>query len=382
MKVTTLSSITEIGPEVWNSIVGRNRLICRHEYLLAVESSRINDCRFFYPIVYDNDGRMVAHACLYYISTELDSFAQGFTKKVIAGIRRYWKSFLILRSVECGTPVALGSTLSFVDGTDKAAALDAIVRESERVARELKVRVILFRDFYSGELHFFDRLLGSRYRPVANLSGAGFVVRWPTFQAYLDSLRSQYRRIIRKRLNAFHADGYTIREVSDYAHLALDLERLWKNTYDHATEYRRERLETVFFIEVKRCLGDRAGILLVEKDGLPVAFSLLLEDDDTLITLFCGLDYSCSRDSYIYFNLFYKSIQVAISRRKKEIDFGITTLVPKVEVGGEVTPLTMYMKCTIPGIGLAVPAMFAIMTPQQRIPARQIFKATEGGQSE
>ena len=382
MKVTTLGSITEIGTEAWNSIVGRNRLICRHEFLLAVESSKINDCRYFYPVVHDDDGRIIAHACLYYISTELDSFAQGFVKKVITGIRKVWKSFLILRSIECGTPVALGNTISFAEGIDKPAAREAIVQEAEAVARQLKVPVILFRDFYAGELSFFDRLLGVGYRRVANLSGASFTVRWPTFQAYLESLRSQYRRIIRKRLNAFHAAGYEFRVVRDYAPMVGDLERLWKNTYDHATEYRRERLEAVFFLEIKRCLGERAGILLVEKAGCPVAFSLLLEDDDTLITLFCGLDYSCSRDSYIYFNLFYKSIEVAISRRKREIDFGITTLVPKVEVGGEVVPLTMYMKCTIPGVGLAVPAMFAIMTPQQKVPARQIFKTTEGGQAE
>jgi hypothetical protein len=311
----------------------------------------------------------------------LDSFAQGFAKKIITGIRKFWKSFLILRSIECGTPVALGNTISFAEGIDKAAVFELIANEAETVARSLKVRVILFRDFYACELPFFDRLTEFGYQRVANLPGADFVVRSPTFQAYLESLRSQYRRVIRKRQNAFLAAGYELREVQDYASMVGDLARLWKNTYDHATEYRRERLEEVFFLEIKRCLADRASILLVEKAGCPVAFSILLEDDDTLITLFCGLDYSCSRDAYIYFNLFYKSIEVAIKRQKQKIDFGITTLVPKVEVGGEVIPLTMYMKCTIPVVGRLVPALFALMTPQPKIPSRQIFKTVEGGHS-
>lgn len=370
-----LKSIREIAPATWNAIVGRNRLICRHEYLLAVESSGINDCRYFYPVVYDDRGALVAHTCLYYISTELDSFAQGLTKRAIMAVRRIWKSFLILRSIECGTPVALGNTISFADGVDRKQTLDVIVREAEAVARLHGVNVILFRDFLESELGFFDQLRERGYRRVPNLPAAGLAVRWPSFDGYMESLRSSYRHIITRRSKAFRAAGCAFREVVDFDGMADCLSHLWRNTYEHATEYRRERLQAVFFRQIKQCLGDRASVLLVERAGVPVAFSLLLDDDDTLITLFCGLDYTCCRDAYIYFNLFYKSIELAITRRKTLIDFGITTLVPKVEVGSHVVPLTMYMKCTLPVLGLAVPSLFAIMTPDANTPQRQIFKS-------
>jgi len=55
-------SISEVDPDEWNSVVGCDRLIARHEYLLAVEKSNINDCKYFYPVIYDGNGIM-AHAC-------------------------------------------------------------------------------------------------------------------------------------------------------------------------------------------------------------------------------------------------------------------------------------------------------------------------------
>ena len=44
MFVSTCTSITDIESDRWNAIVAGNHLICRHEYLRAIEASRINDC--------------------------------------------------------------------------------------------------------------------------------------------------------------------------------------------------------------------------------------------------------------------------------------------------------------------------------------------------
>jgi predicted N-acyltransferase len=361
-------------PDVWNSIVGHDKLICRHEYLQAIEQSQINDCRYFYPVMRDDAGTLMAHACFYYISTELDSFAKGLTKKTITGIRRIFPSFLILRSIECGTPVALGSTVSVREGFDSKIVLKSFAAEAERLAGELGVNVVLFRDFYDSDLAISDVLKALRYRTIYNLPAVRLRVRWPGFQAYLDDLRSSYRYTIRSRIKAFDKAGYSFRLIRDYREFTGDLARLWRNTYDHATEYRRELLEEPFFRQIQENLGNRSSVLLVEKSGVPVAFSILLDDDETLISLFSGLDYSCGKDSFLYFNLFYKTIELAIAGNKKEIDLGITTLEPKVEIGGDVARLTMYMKCTNRAWGWAVPGLFSLMTPCPKLPVRNIFK--------
>lgn len=261
MRIATFRTIAEIDTTVWNEIVPTNRLICRHEYLQAVETSRINDCRYFYPVVYEGD-RIIAHTCLYFISTELDSFAQGILKKIIGGVRRLWKSFLILRSVECGTPVALGNTISFREGTDKSAVLAKILNETERIAADLDVGVVLFRDFYEQELDFYDKVRHSGYVRIHNLPCARMSIRWDSFDAYVRSLRSEYRNKLLARLRKFRNGPTSIELVKDFSSCSADLARLWKNVYDRAREYRREIILQDFFENMAAYLKDRAAVIL------------------------------------------------------------------------------------------------------------------------
>ncbi len=374
MKIKTLRSIREAEPAVWNSIVGRNRLICRHEYLLAVESGKINDCRYFYPMVYDDDGRLLAHACLYYISTELDSFAQGFAKKVISGIRKFWKSFMILRSIECGTPVALGNTISFADGVDAAAALAAIVREAEEVARSMQVKVVLFRDFFSHEKERFDQLMGFGYRPVGNLPTTHLAMRWQTFDEYLEDMRRPYRKRIQRDMRALSLPEVDVEVVTDFAPIAGELVKLWDNVFERAKEYKRERLTAEMFIHISDLLAEKSAVLVIKVHGQIAAFALLLYDDDVLIPLFCGIDYRHNEKYSLYMNLMNFEVKHAIERQARILDLGITTLRPKQEMGAEVEELLMYMKHLNPLLGGVIPAAFRLMTPASELAKLRVFK--------
>jgi predicted N-acyltransferase len=373
MVVSTLTSIAEVEPARWNAIVAKNRLICRHEYLRAVEASQINDCRYFYPVIREGD-EIVAHACVYFISTELDSFARGSLKRAINGVRRIWKDFLILHSMECGTPVALGATISFREGTGKRAALMQIVHETEQLARKLRVGVVLFRDFYEDELTFFDQLRHAGYRRIHNLPCARMQIQWQSFDEFLRAMRSEYRCKILTRIKKFQKGGGRIELLTDFSPYAEGLARLWRNTYDRAVEYRREILLSDFFENVDQYLGNRSAVIVASIGGQPMGFLLLFLDDDTMTTIFSGLDYSCSKEHFVYFNLFYKAIEFAILRGVKDIDFGITTIAPKIELGAVVAPLFMYMKHLSPIWNRIVPRLFEMMTPKSSQCFRNIFK--------
>jgi predicted N-acyltransferase len=373
MNIRIFRSIRDIDSSVWNSIVGLNRLICTHNYLCAIESSKINDCRYYYPVVYDGD-RVIAHTCVYFITTELDAFAQGLVKQAVEWMRRRWRYFMIMRSLECGTPVALGNTISFRAGIDRKAVLMLILREVERLAKETHVGVMLLRDFYPEELEFYDCLLDAGYTRLQNLPCARLQVRWRSFEDYLNSMRNQYRYKIRSRMRKFQAKGATIEVINDFAPLAAELARLWRNAYDHATEYRRERLLEDFFVNMSSHLGEKASVLMARIDGRPVGFSLLLHDDKTLTQLFCGLDYLWNRECFVYFNMLYEIVAMAISNGFQDIDFGITTIVPKLDVGAKVVPLHMYMRHLSSLLREVVPKMFSMMTPSCPVISRSVFR--------
>jgi predicted N-acyltransferase len=169
MDARLFKSVAEIPEKDWNSIVEKNRIICSHQYLLAVEKSKINDCDYYYPVIYQ-DGQIVAHTCIYSMSFALDLFAQGWVKKIIRGIRKIWPSFLILRFIECGTPVALGNTLTISPKIDRKLALQLLFGKMEEVAKKKKIGLFLIRDFYEEDLANFEDLRSLGFVRIPNLS--------------------------------------------------------------------------------------------------------------------------------------------------------------------------------------------------------------------
>ncbi|OVE75923.1 hypothetical protein BVX97_03015 [bacterium E08(2017)] len=375
MYVKVYSSIDEIRPEEWNSIVGHGRLICRHEFLLAVERSSINDCRFFYPVVYNDSDQIIAHACVYRITTKLDVLADGIARKAVEGIRKVSPKFLSFSFFECGTPVALGNTISFRKDVVKTEPLRLIVAEAERLAGSNDSSITLFRDFHEEDARFFDVLEGYGYRKVRNLPYAQMMMNWQSYGDYENAMRSRYRHKLQSMRKKYLAAGWRTRQVTDFSGMSELLARLWMETYNRAKEYRREILTPSFFDNMNTFLGDESSVLLAEKGDHVGGFLLLLNSQNTLVPLYCGLDYEVSKDMGIYFNLFYDAIDIAIAEGVHDIDLGITTLEPKLEMGAEVKDLYMYMKHSNSMLNRILPGLFDSMTPEPEARTRNVFKA-------
>ncbi|MGA1825529.1 MAG: GNAT family N-acetyltransferase [bacterium] len=374
MYVRVYKSITEIGAGAWDEIVGKNQLICTHNYLKAVEKSQINDCRYYYLVLYEGN-QIVAHTCLYFISTYLDIFAQGVIKNMINIIRKKYKKFFILESFECGTPVALGTTISFRNHINRLEVIERIIKVAECLAKECNTKVLLFRDFYEYELYLYDYLMKFGYNRIRNLPSTRINVRWGSFDEYLSAMRSKYRWKVKERMKNVYEEKISIEVRRSFLDCGKELERLWTHVYNNAKEYKRERLKAVFFENIDKYLGESSAIIMVKREGILIGFTLLLFDEMTLIPLFTGLDYNYNDRYSVYFNLLYKSIEVAIREGKRDIDLGITTLESKREMGAVAIPLYMYMKHLNPLFNKIVPRIFEKMIPQDTTGPRRVFKA-------
>ncbi|MFH0976740.1 MAG: GNAT family N-acetyltransferase [Spirochaetota bacterium] len=373
MEVKVYKSITEIPEPDWDSIVGRNRIICTHRFLEAVEKSNINDCKYYYPVVYDNN-KIIAHACAYSISMELDIFAEGITKKIINVIRKVWKNFLIIKLFECGTPIALGNTISFADQIDKKQYLPFIIKAIEVIAKEKKISIILLRDFNNNELFFFDNLINLGYGRTFNLPTALLQIKWDTFEDYLKSMRKHYRQNIRANKKKFKDSGIEVQLINSFSQYSVEFTKLWKNLFDNAKEYRREILTPAFFENMDKYLGQQSMTLVLKKDDRLIAYILLLFNNNILVPLFAGLDHLMNKQYKLYFNLFYNVIEIGIREKMKYIDFGITTLEPKKQIGCEITNLYMYMKHLNPIINILMNKIFNIFTPKVRLLCKKVFR--------
>ncbi len=377
LTIRTVTDIRSIPEALWDEVAVSDRLICSHRFLRAVQDAGINDCRFLYPVVYA-EGRIVAHACMYTVTSELDMFGEGWLGAAIGAVARRLPFLTRFRSLECGTPVELGSTISVRPGTDPEAVLRLLADEAMRLAADHRVDGILFRDFRAEEMPGVALLEEYGFRPVFNLPLASLPVRWATPEAYTAALRSTYRRAFRRRREVFARNGLTARVVTDFAPLAEELAALWRQVFDRAREYRREILPPAFFARMSEELGSASEVLLLEREGRILAFALLLQEHERLVWPYCGLDYAMNQEYELYFNLLYEIVFHGLSRGVREIDLGITTLDAKKRVGATVTPLYMYMRHQSLCMRRLGPWLFRLLTPGDDTPEHRVFSDSGG----
>jgi predicted N-acyltransferase len=373
MHVHLYKSIAEISQKDWDSIVEKNRIICSYNYLLAVEKSNINDCDYFYPVVYES-GQIVAHTCIYSMSFALDLFAQGWVKRLIQWIRKIWPSFLILRFIECGTPVALGNVITISQKVEREKALKLIVEAMQEAGQRKKIGLFLIRDFYEEELFFYKDLESLGFTKVPNLSDTKMDVSWNTFEAYLGTLKYRYKNEIKRNISKISKNGVQTSVEKNFSHLAAQLTDLWKKVYDHAKEYRREILNPEFFMNMDQYLKEATEVTLIQKDGKIIAFVLILIDDECIRPMFLGMDYDYLKDCALYHNNLYSIVDSAIRHEKQSIVLGITSIFPKTDLGAQVVLLFMYMKHRNKLLNLFYPWLFKMMTPVEKPKPKHVFK--------
>jgi predicted N-acyltransferase len=367
-------TINDVDERAWDEVAGKDRPLCSYKYVKLLEMSGVSKDRCYYVTVYEG-GRMVAHACAYFIREELDAFARGPLKEMIGRARRKWKDFFILKSLECGPTMAPGKVLAFAEGVDRTKAMAKIREGMESLAKELGAKLILFRDFYDGESDLYGPLKDSGYKNIHNLPQAWMDVKWGGFNDYLGAMRSSYRCKITKSMDKCTASGISIGVLKGLSVQDVrELKRLYDNVYDNAKEVKRERLPAEFFENIEKYLGDDAVILAAIKNGRLVGYMFILLGANTLLTMFPGLDYEYNRDMFVYFNLFYRSIGLAIEKGIKGIDMGITTLNPKRDMGSGIRQLNMYMKHSNPLLNRILPVLFDLITPPDTTQPRDVFK--------
>ena len=373
LTIRTHTDIREIPEATWDEVGCPERSVSTHRFLRAVQDARVNDCRFFYPTVFHGD-RLVAHACMYLIESKLDMFGSGPCAAVVATLGRLIPALTRFRSLECGSPVALGTTVSVLPGVDASPVLRALAGESIRLARAHRADGVLFRDFLDDDLPLFSILGQHGFRLVPNLPSATLDVRWRSEEEYVDALRHPYRRAYRQRRRLLAEGGVRARIVTDFAPLATELAALWRQTYDRAREYRREVLGPEFFRRVSQELATDSTVLLLEKDGACLAFALLLAEGRRLVWPCCGLDYARNRRYELYFNLLHEIILHACRLGAAEVEMGVTTLDAKKRVGARARPLHMYMRHGNPCLRGFAPWLFRQLAPADRAPDHRVFR--------
>lgn len=370
-QVRIFDSIHALPAADWDEIAGPAAAPRSHAYLAAIEASGINDCRYFYPVVYDAAGRVLAQACVYTITTDLTQTLPQRWQPLAAVVRRLWPGFLQVKITECASPLVPGHSISIRPGAPRAALLRRLGRVVADLARREGSRLVVFRDFLDAERGDADALFEEGYNRASNMPLARIRVRWNTYEEYLDAMRSRYRKDLKRRLERVERGGQRALRLLRFAEQAALWAEQVATMYDRSKSFKRERIGARYYEEIERIPADNRMVLAAERDGHLVAHGLVLFDAEHTVATYFGRDAGPPGNEW--FHLLNEVIRLGIERGSRYICLGLGSYDAKSLVGADFEPLHCYARSTLSWVNWLmrrVPDRMA--RPEVR--ARRIFR--------
>ncbi|MGR8950728.1 MAG: GNAT family N-acetyltransferase [Gammaproteobacteria bacterium] len=334
-------SISEIPSEKWDAVSGGQELARSHAYLLAVERASVNDAQYFYPVVFDNE-EIVAHCCVYTISTDFRQMLPRFAQSLVTLCRRIFNDFLIIRVTECCSPLVADHSMSTIDDPTRPALIARLGQAIEDLARQENSPLIVIRDFLQEDREIFDVLRQQGFNVVSNMPLARIRVRWDSYDNYLSAMRSRYRKDVKRRLRRAERTGQKVRRIENFGDLASTWVKQAAVVFENTKGFKREQLARSYYENVNSELPQQSELLAIERDGALVAHGMLVNDEKNTTATYFGRD--PGKPNSEWFQLMNEVIRIGIDRKSKYINLGLGSYDAKANVGADVEPLFVYSK--------------------------------------
>ena len=161
-----------------------------------------------------------------------------------------------------------------------------------------------------------------------------FTNRFSSFEDYLGSLRSNYRRRYKQALKK--SQDLTLTYLENNADFTEEMYNCYLQVYNKS-RVKIEKLPISFF------RGDIFKIFTLSKEDKVVGFCQLLENGSELIFEFVGVDYAYNAQYDVYHRILLEIVRYGIENGFKTIDFGQTADESKLKLGSEYTYLYAYL---------------------------------------
>jgi hypothetical protein len=351
-------------------------------FLTAVETGMNRTHRFWYVIFYENKDLPVACTTLCATEVDLATFADpglAWTTRrlpVVSSSRLLRRMKLLI----CGLPLVIGqNTLTLADsgrGPQILPLLDGIVN---RLASELKIDAIVYKEFRRCELEWASPLASLGYRRVPLPPMQLFRPLFRDLGDYCAALKSHYRKQIAGSMKKLKQAGVEISILSDPTQILSlytpEAHGLYEQVLARA-KFKFEALSIDFFRQLTLRLGDRINLILFVKDKRIITLGWCLHSGSAFHMLYAGIDYRLNAELDLYFNLLYASLDCALKKKVSTIEVGMTANVFKARLGCYSEPLYVFIKGASPLLWLMVRYAGGLLVGQMpEMPAFNIFRS-------
>ncbi len=200
---------------------------------------------------------------------------------------------------------------------------------------------------------------------------------WRSYSDYLDSLNTKYRKAARKISKDVEAAGIRWERPVDLEPIADELQTLYRQVQSRAPQ-RPVAITPGYLPAIARAAGESFQCSVLRRDGEMVGFVTLIQDGETAVGYFLGMDYKTNETIPIYFRLLLEAVEQAIRRGCRRLSFGRTALEPKARLGARPSPLRVWVRHRHSLVNLAVRRIVQDL-PHDEAPDRNPFKSAPDG---
>lgn len=373
MKTIIFDTIRDVPREHWNHLQNGRSSTYSIEFWEILEQSRLNDFRYRYAMFYDDADNPVALTSFYTITTDIAIFAPGKLRLLLSRIRRIFPSFLMLKMLECGTPVTLNKPFVANNTISNDEMVHSLSKMLLGLAKKQGHFLIVLRDFEpeTDTIQPIFQQLG--YHLVDSLPTTYMEIAWATPAAYLSSMKSYYRSKLLKHLRINQQQGIRHELHDNFDHLADILCDQWLVVHHHASEYQREILTPAFYREFSTKLGTRSKAILFYRNNELIGHALLLLDGSLLRWLYFGRTEAINDSLYIY--VAHKVVETAIELGATRLELGLTTYPIKKDLGAYMSSIKLALRSPSRLINPFVGFFYPLLNHTPEIQNKSIFKA-------
>jgi len=284
------------------------------------------------------------------------------------------------RVLVCGNLLSWGAHgLALAPGEDAPRLWPAILEGLYRIrnAEKLvgKTDYVMIKDLPVARADGDHHLRRFSYRPTETDPDMILEIapQWRTYEDYLASLNSRYRKTAKTLEKDVAAAGLRVETLADLSVEADAIHALYRQVHGRAA-VRLAAVPATYLPALAATAGpDRFRCTVIRRGEELVGFVTTLKDGETAIGYYIGLDYPTNAAAPLYLRLLQAVVADAISLGCRRLSLGRTALEPKARLGAKPQRMAVWMRHRQPLLNLIVrPLLSAI--PHDEPPERNAFK--------
>lgn len=283
------------------------------------------------------------------------------------------------RVLVCGNLLTWGMHgVTFAEGENVPQLWPAIaealfrVRRAERLSGQTDV--VMVKDLSESQSQNAEALERFSYRALETEPNMvlEFQPGWRTYDDYLGSLSSSYRKSARRIFKEVEEAGCQVRHSDRLDAVAHQLHSLYLQVHGNA----RLRLVTIpvgYLPALAEVAGTGFRCTVVEQSGRMLGFVTTLKDRDTAVGYLIGFDREASASIPIYLRLLHAVIADSLELGCTRLSLGRTALEPKARLGARPQPFHVWLRHRQPVLNLFVRNLLRSISHEEA-PERHPFR--------